>query len=57
VKFVVPTHVTIEAATPEKALEAARAIQKLLDEPMVKAIMTTNGIAVQQIQVFQPTRG
>jgi hypothetical protein len=54
-RFVVPAQVTIEASSPERALAMAREIQKLLDEPMVKSVLQANGVAVQQIQVFQPT--
>lgn len=53
-KFNVPVTVVIEAASPQQALENARAVQKLLDEPMVKTILQTNQVNVQQIVVFQP---
>lgn len=53
-KFSVPVTVTIEASTPEKALEQAMTIQKLLGETMVQMVLSTNGVDLKQIQVFHP---
>ena len=56
-RFNVPVTVTIEASTPQKALEQATTIQKLLGESMVTMVLSTNGVDVKQIQVFQPKTG
>jgi len=53
-RFNVPVTVLIEASSPEKALEQAMTIQKLLGESMVQMVLSTNGVDLKQIQVFQP---
>ncbi|HTQ47928.1 MAG TPA: hypothetical protein VMI75_34460 [Polyangiaceae bacterium] len=56
-KFNVPVTVTVEAPSREKAMESARTIQKLLGEPMVMSVLTTQGVDVKQIQVYEPKLG
>jgi len=53
-RYTVPVSVVIESPSGDKALESAQAIKKLLDEPMVKSVLSTNGVDVQTITVFQP---
>jgi hypothetical protein len=54
-RFNIPTHMTVDAPSPEKAMEMAQKVQKLLVDPMVRAMLKSEGIAVAQIQVFHPT--
>jgi len=53
-RFSVPITVVVEASSPEKALDSARKIQELLNQSMVMMVLSTNGVDVKTIQVFQP---
>jgi hypothetical protein len=55
VKFLVPINMVVESGSPQQATEDAKSVQKLLDDPMVKTLLSANGVNMQSITVYQPT--
>lgn len=53
-RYTVPINVVIDAPSPQEATKQATKIQELLNQSMVKAVLSSNGVDVKNIQVFQP---
>jgi hypothetical protein len=54
-KFTIPVNIIVESPSLQQANENARSVQRLLDDPMVKTLLTANGLTTQSITVYQPT--
>jgi hypothetical protein len=55
VKYWIPAYLVIDVATPQDAVRAKHAVEGLLNNPMVSAMLTSNGVPVQSITVADPT--